>query len=50
MAGGGACLVAVAFPNMGVAIIRKRTDTASGVQALEDSTLVYAALRGATVS
>ena len=40
----------VAFPNMGVPVIRKRIDSASGVQALEDSTLVYAALRGATVS
>ncbi len=40
----------VAFPNMGVPVIRKRTDSASGVQALENSTLVYAPLRGATVS
>lgn len=40
----------MAFPDMGVAIIRKRTDTASGIQALEDSTLIYAALRGTAVS
>ena len=40
----------VTFPNMGVAIIWKRTDTASGGQALEDSALVYAPLRSAAVA
>ncbi len=40
----------VTFPNMGVAIIWKRTDTASGGQALKDSALVYAPLRGTAVS
>ncbi len=40
----------VAFPNMGVPVIRKRIDSASGVQALEDSALVYAPLRSAAVA
>jgi hypothetical protein len=44
------CLVAMAFPNVGMAIIWKCTDSAGGIQALENSTLVYTPLRGATVS
>ena len=32
--------MAVTFPNMGVPIIWKRTDSASSVQALKDSALV----------
>ena len=40
----------VAFPYMGVAIIRKRTDSAGSVQALKNSTLIYAPPRGAAVS
>ena len=40
----------VTFPNMGVPIIRKRTDSAGGVQALKNSALIYAPLRGAAVA